>query len=529
MWNPPPEGSAFLHFGVVWDRQSGDGWGVIGVSPAFRPAGVQASGAGRFHGVASVGCRMQWWTIQQLKARKPEARRQAVEKLAGDLSGAAIPALLQVLGDTDAEVRRAVVSVLGTSRDERVLAALPQALRDPVAEVREQVVTVLGLYKEARFTEVFVGLLKDPHPGVRRQAGRALDGLGWEPKNETQQIQKHIAAGDYVKAARLGAGAVDPLAAVLKDPTSPNRRAVVEALSLIGDARIVRPLLMALKDRAPEVKAAAIEALSPMREAGITEGFIGALRDADHHVRAAAADALGKRKETTAGEALQGLLKDGQWDVRRSAVDALARLGLEEAVPAISPLLKDKDNDVREAAARALGKIGAEAGIPKLILALCDPHTPVRQAASAALRSINPRWERLEVAQQAVTDLKAALNDREYWVRQSAAETLAKISNIRTPDRGLGSFINASQHRHQVVVDVLAESLLDYDPDLRFAAAQALGRVGEKASAPALQALAATEDLPWVLDAACSSLTALGVAVGVVPGEPRKETWGEWR
>src|SRR2546421_6468922 len=50
-------------------------------------------------------------------------------------------------------------------------------------------------------------------------------------------VLRAVAAGEFVKAAGVGAAAVEHLVVVLKDERNPNRRAVVEALGQIGDAR----------------------------------------------------------------------------------------------------------------------------------------------------------------------------------------------------------------------------------------------------------------------------------------------------
>ena len=99
---------------------------------------------------------MQWWTLQQLKSRNSQTRRQAVEKLAEEKSEAALDYLLPALQDDDAEVRLAVVKGLGRSQEPRGLPPLIQAMRDPSAEIREAVVAALGQRGDATCIEVLV-------------------------------------------------------------------------------------------------------------------------------------------------------------------------------------------------------------------------------------------------------------------------------------------------------------------------------------------------------------------------------------
>src|SRR5437879_1792962 len=88
------------------------------------------------------------------------------------------------------------------------------------------------------------------------------------------------------------------------------RRAAVDALRKIGDARAVEPLIAALKDtgdpRFPGVPAPG-SAVSTLRRAAV--------------------DALGQFGDARAVEPLIAALKDDDKDLREAAVDAPTRLG----------------------------------------------------------------------------------------------------------------------------------------------------------------------------------------------------------
>ena len=56
---------------------------------------------------------MNWWTLQQLKFKNPQTRRQAVEKLALLSVEEAVSGLISALEDDAAEVRVAAVQGLG--------------------------------------------------------------------------------------------------------------------------------------------------------------------------------------------------------------------------------------------------------------------------------------------------------------------------------------------------------------------------------------------------------------------------------
>src|SRR2546425_8317702 len=86
---------------------------------------------------------MKWLTVQQLKSRSPQTRRQAVEKLAAEQSAQAVKYLLPFVTDPEPGVRRAVIQALGRIKDEQGLTPLMNALRDPDSEVREAAVVSL--------------------------------------------------------------------------------------------------------------------------------------------------------------------------------------------------------------------------------------------------------------------------------------------------------------------------------------------------------------------------------------------------
>ena len=79
---------------------------------------------------------MNWWTLQQLKFKNPQTRRQAIDKLAAQPPSDAVPGLLSAIEDEAPEVRVAAVHALGRFQEEGVVPALIGLLRDPEAQVR---------------------------------------------------------------------------------------------------------------------------------------------------------------------------------------------------------------------------------------------------------------------------------------------------------------------------------------------------------------------------------------------------------
>jgi HEAT repeat protein len=451
---------------------------------------------------------MHWWTLQQLKSRKPQTRREVVEKLAAEAALQAVDLLMPLLSDEAAEVRKGVAVAFGRIKDEKTVHPLVRTLRDPDGDVRQAAVTALMFFSGAVSADHFVSLLKDPHAGVRWQAGKALEALGWQPSSDTQRVLRAVATGQFSTAAGVGAAAIDPLIAALKDEHSGNRRAAIEALSQMGDDRVLKPLILALKDADASVRVAAVEALGRLRELRALEPLVQCLKDREAQVRATTVVTLGKLGDASITDRLVAGLKDSNWSVRKGAVEALGLLKAGSAVEAMTGLLKDPDHDVRETAIHALAQIRDPCALESLVVALTDSQTAVRRAAAGTLRLIDREWERSEAAQRAIPELKAALKHKEYWVRQAATEALAQVTQVPAAVPSLDAFTDPVHYKHRVAVDALLEALVDHDRDLRQAAAESLGRLGDTRAAGLLHGALQDEDA-WVRKSAEEALRVL--------------------
>src|SRR5881409_442191 len=115
---------------------------------------------------------MQWWTAQQLKSKKPQARQEAVEKLAGEGSPSAFRSIISAASDPEAVVRLAVVRSLGACRQAEALRVLFKTLRDPIDVVREAAVMSLRKIGDITTIEHLLPALQDSHAGVRWHAAK---------------------------------------------------------------------------------------------------------------------------------------------------------------------------------------------------------------------------------------------------------------------------------------------------------------------------------------------------------------------
>ncbi|MFZ8842411.1 HEAT repeat domain-containing protein, partial [Thermoflexus sp.] len=199
-------------------------------------------------------------------------------------------------------------------------------------------------------------------------------------------------------------------------------------------------------------------------------------------VRQAAAWALGQIGDPQTTPALIQALQDEEWWVCRAAARALGQIG-PPAVPALIQALRDEDRDVRWMAAWALGEIGDPQATPALTEALKDKESLVCWMAAWALGKIGV---------PALPALLEALQDKdeEWEVRYAAALALGQIGDPQaTP-----ALIQALRDENLVVrwaaaealrkigdpqaLPALLEALKDEDEGVRRAAAEALGQIG---------------------------------------------------
>jgi HEAT repeat protein len=382
---------------------------------------------------------------------------------------------------------------------------LAARLNDPASEVRLAVIDALTQAAHKTAIPGLENALKDRSALVRHRAAAALESFGWQAATASHQAAYWAALGEYQKAANLGAVAVESLAAALQDSADYQRQAIVGVLSRIGDVRAVKLLKNALQDPDLNTRIRAIEALAQMRETDAVPDLIQALRDNAPRVRAGAAEALSTLGDPRAIDPMLILLKDPQWDVRQAAAAALGKFHDAHAIPKLAMALGDPDPEVRETAIKALREIGDMAAVEFIVPALKDENSGVRHTATATLRALDPEWEKSERARAALPELKAALKHKDYYVRQAATDALAKMGESRVMEPLLAGLVMPSQMRHDTVLETLQYLMRDCDGDLRQAAAECLGRLGDRRAAAALEHALNDPDL-WVRYAAAAAL-----------------------
>ncbi|GEM_PF-2197464 len=266
------------------------------------------------------------------------------------------------------------------------------------------------------------------------------------------------------------------LADGLQARTTSVRAAAAWALGRVSEpAEDISLLLRALREeRAWSVKAAAAAALARRGAAEAAYDIAEALRQApDELTRRAFRDAL-IALGAPAVPVLEDLLRDPEDGVRRAAALALGRIGSPEALPALLGALDPRyegASRVRHQAAQALGELGLPEAVPALLETLAaDPEGIVRQAAIGALGQIgDPR---------AAPALRASLEmEKDMLLRAEAALALGRLR---------GDDMENTNARVEALLQALQR---EEEPLVRAAIALGLGEARPRGAVPALVAL----------------------------------------
>jgi HEAT repeat protein len=180
--------------------------------------------------------------------------------------------------------------------------------------------------------------------------------------------------------------------------------------ALAGHASDEKTARAALDDAAASVRATALGALARMNRLDDAD-LAHALPDPDAAVRRRAAELAATRPQAD----LVPLLADPDDSVAEMAAWALGEQA-RYADELVDMAGNHTDALCREAAVAALGAIGDERGLPAILAATTDKPAVRRRAVIALAPFDGPEVE---------TALRAALNDRDWQVRQAAEDLLA--------------------------------------------------------------------------------------------------------
>ena len=144
-----------------------------------------------------------------------------------------------------------------------------------------------------------------------------------------------------------------------------------------------------LKDGDHKKRREALDTLSESKDPEKMNLLKGSLIDSDPAIREKAARLIGRSKDKLAFETLSDSLAGADKETRLGLMEGLGDLGDKRAVKSLAGFLTSEDRNTRWKAAEMLGRLRADGGVDAL--------------------------------------LKAAMEDKDEFVRQAAVESIGKI------------------------------------------------------------------------------------------------------
>ena len=385
------------------------------------------------------------------------------------------------------QVKSKAAEMLSQMNDQKAVSPLIIMLEDTDADVRQAAAAALGKLKNKDAIEPLNIILGNTQENlsVLRSAAHSLAQyhipdsllghiwlLGIGSKAEKEAAEKVI--------QDAGEMAFTPLHSVLSDGYWTVRRAAASAMSILNDPRSLDPLIKALEDEDWQVRMEVATTLGKLGSSKAFRPLRKLLSDKNWKIREVVAISIGKLKVKAALEPLTETLKDSKAEVRLGAVKGIAELGAPEGIDPLASVLKDTNPEIRRAASEALGQFNDEAAVLPLCKTLKDSNDDVRVAAAMALGKIKNK--------KAFKYLTEALSDWYSIVGKTAANSLIELGtpyDLWGHAWLLGGGDSVQQTESQKIInkagknafEALAESLKDWNSEIRSASAKALGNL----------------------------------------------------
>ena len=286
---------------------------------------------------------------------------------------------------------------------------------------------------------------------------------------------------------------------VVRNLRNPDPKMRMSALQLLHDAKYpeaIVPIAALISDPVNEIQLEAIDAELSfyLADAVSTKSRVAFVVEVRSEGRAAKAFQMGRimsLPRSVPQEVVHALLEAVNDETQQVRMDALYTLG----VIARGPLMGDEgamlikaldhyDPAIRAIAAKVVGRLGAEKSGEALAIAMNDSNAQVRIAAMRAL------GETREVgAVKALTDqFQFHRKGEGAW---AALDALARIADPSSAELFTGQ-------------------LASKDPNLRRAAAEGLGRIGEKSEIETIVTMASSDESEMVRAASAFALQKFG-------------------
>ena len=420
----------------------------------------------------------------------PEARGDAVRLAA--LMGADQPsALLAGLNDPNPTVRLIAIETAHGRIDDRLAGTLLKLIEgDPSARVQ---VAALEAFREAPASERRAAARAASGSAVAAVRRHGLTLLSPDAGDDFNQLAAALRDADLAvveAAARALTASGTPAATALlwseiRGADTERRQRMLEVLHAEQAEVLSRLARRAVESADPSERAAGLSALAMTGSSAVRDQVVDALGDPSVEVRLEALRALAADPGAVGTGALGAVMHDADAQVRAHAVDVIAGTEDEDALPLLIRALDDPAEGVRLATRSALGRLRSPAAVDLLLEALERPaHRAAAVEALAALgESATGRLVRAFAASGG--EVREAV--RTALLRSGAIDrTVASLRDPK-PARRRAALTLLRAVRPEGIAAEVAQRLEDPDPDVRQAAAQLLGELGDRSVVQVLQ------------------------------------------
>lgn len=406
--------------------------------------------------------------------------------------------LLRTFNSPDASERRSAASDLADA-DERALYPLIKALRDEhpgVQDAAMRSIIAIGGEIAAYMTLPLLredAYLRNTSRIILKQVGEAAVPL-LRPLFKDKDDDIRIFAVDLI--GEIGScGYPQDAAQLLESDPNPNvRSSAARTLSRLDHRQSILRLQSALDDE-EWVCISALEALAAFRDETAVGRITGLLDHPSESVRYAAIEALGNIGSTAGSDALLARLQNAADFEKGAIVQSLVQIGITPSMTGVYQILLDtlKTGEWNEkvVALRGLAKLGDPRAVRSIvdIAGTLDPSDPESEERIASIQEALAEFgcsrEILEVVEDPSVKFRgkvlaiqtlAALQCRE------AVPVLIKLmeGNLREVRRACASALGEMNDAD--ALEALRDGIEDRDGHVRYAAAAALGRIGDIAS-----------------------------------------------
>ncbi|MFO0589185.1 MAG: HEAT repeat domain-containing protein [Polyangiaceae bacterium] len=440
---------------------------------------------------------------EALNSQVADVRRYAFELLEKLSPKGSLEPLLWALGSEHTDMRLGVLDRLASAADARVDAALGKAAESEHTDVRLRAAELLAERQDDRATDVLAALLRSDDASVSRRAELALvklgtaaaaEALGARCEEGTTEDRRRIPAmfSDMKKTE----AAIRVLVGLLLDEDGDVRETALDAgMTLVGvdteekknrDHALAATLLVAAaRAKDPALRLRAAGDMKSVYHPSVDGALASLLGDRDALVRKTAAETYAWRvvEKGAPIEPLASIVSAGTRDLLLAAAEGVASRGLATALRPLLLFARAGELEERRRALVALGGVPDKRAFDELMSTLASgtPEEPLdlslRAAAIEGLGGVHNKLTDPDAARRARDAVDDASRNASTDVATAAVRGLRRIG---------GDF---GRSRLEILLSPGG------DDDVRVAAAEALGELGDAASETALAvAVIDTED-----------------------------------